>query len=176
MATEAWLRRAHIVPILTLAAGTVLYAVLEGPVEATFFITPLFVGLTAVVADLVGADRHLVPAGLPIAGWGVAALLGHAQVFSSDRTPAAYMVGLAAGILVARLAAPPELRSPWVTSATISALVGSLGYLVEFNLHWLGRWPAWCASLALWTVWEMVALQRHRAGAGAGTEAPVPTG
>lgn len=168
MATEARLR---IVPILILATGALVYAGLEGPGAVTFFITPLFVGLTAVVAGLIGSDRHLVPAGLPIAGWGVAALLGNEQVFSADRIPAAYMVGLAAGILVARLAAPPAMRAAWVTSATISALVGSLGYLVEFNVHWLGRWPAWCASLVLWTVWEVAALKRRRPGTGTPSEA-----
>lgn len=147
----------HWLSVAILGLGTALYAVLVGAAGITFFITPLFVGGIAVLAGLVGADRHLVPAGLPLMGWGIAALLGNESVISESRITASYMVGITAGIVLAWVVAPAASRELWVSSAAISALVGSTGYLLEYNFSWLGKWPAWCVALGLWALWEVVA-------------------
>jgi len=65
--TVAWLTSP-----LILLAGAGLYALAEGPGGVTFFLTPLVVGIIAVLAGALGSHRHLIPAGLGIAGWGVA--------------------------------------------------------------------------------------------------------
>lgn len=150
------LHRSHLVSASVLAIGALAYALLEGPAGVTFFITPLYVGSIAVIAGLVGASRHLIPAGLPLVGWGIAALLGNEKVIPSDRFAATYMAGLAAGTLVAWLVAPEAKRSFWLLSAAISAFVGSLGYVLAFTLSTLARWPAWCVALLLWAAWELV--------------------
>ena len=142
-----------------LLAGAALYAVLETAGGVTFFITPLMVGMVAVIAGLVGRNRHLIPAGLPLAGWGLGVLLIFEKTVSASRTTPMYMLGLAAGVLVARLVAPANQRGAWFTSAAISATVGVLGFfLASFSpFSRLGDWQAWCIALVAWAVWELLA-------------------
>lgn len=139
-----------------LVVGAVVYALVEGPGKVTFYVTPLSVGVVAVVAGLVGRDRHLVPAGLGIAGWGVAVALVHYRLVPVARTTPAYMVGLAAGILVASYVAPRAQRANWVHSAAVAAVTAAAFYFVAFGVPSLGRWPAWAISMAVWAVWIAV--------------------
>jgi len=140
--------------ILVVGAG--VYALVEGPGRFTFYVTPLSVGVVAVIAGLVGRDRHLVPAGLGIAGWGVAVALVHYRVVPVARTTPAYMVGLAAGILLASYVAPRAQRAAWVHSAAVAAVTAAAFYFVEFSVPSLGRWPALAISMAVWGVWIAV--------------------
>ncbi len=142
-----------------LLVGAGLYALAEGPGAVTFYITPLAVGLIAAIAGLVGRDRHLVPAGLGIAGWGVAVALVNYHVVPSARTTPAYMVGLGAGILIVSYIAPRASRASWVHSAAVAAVTAAVFYFVEFSIPSLGRWPAWALSMVVWAVW--LAVQPH---------------
>jgi len=139
-----------------LIAGAAVHALAEGPGKATFYVTPLSVGTIAVVAGLVGRDRHLVPAGLGIAGWGAAVALVHYHVVPGARTTPAYMVGLAAGVLIASYLAPRAERGPWVHSAAVATTTTALFYFLEFSEPSLGRWPAWATSLLVWAAWLAV--------------------
>jgi len=139
-----------------LIAGAAVHALAEGPGKATFYVTPLSVGTIAVVAGLVGRDRHLVPAGLGIAGWGAAVALVHYHVVPGARTTPAYMVGLAAGVLIASYLAPRAERDPWVHSAAVATTTTALFYFLEFSEPSLGRWPAWATSLLVWAAWLAV--------------------
>ena len=140
--------------ILLVGAG--LYSLAEGPGGATFYITPLTVGVIAIVAGVAGEDRHLVPAGLGIAGWGTAVALVNYNVVPSARTTPAYMVGLAGGILIASYLAPRGDRGSWVHSAVVAAVTAAVFYFLEFSLSSLGRWPAWAVSLVVWAIWLTV--------------------
>lgn len=139
-----------------LVAGAGVYALAEGPGRATFYVTPLSVGVIAVVAGLVGRDRHLVPAGLGIAGWGSAVVLVHYGVVSGARTTPAYMLGLAAGVLMASYVASGPDRSGWAHSAAVAATTAALFYFLEFGEPSLGHWPAWAVSLLVWAAWLVV--------------------
>ncbi|MGH9094919.1 MAG: hypothetical protein ACRDXE_07145, partial [Acidimicrobiales bacterium] len=148
-------RRTLVAPVLLLV-GAGVYALVVGVAGLTFYLTPLLVGSVAVVAGLASRNRHLIPAGLPIMGWGVAAALFHYGEISAARTAPAYMVGIAAGMVVARVVGPRSEQGQWLTTAAISALVGGVAYYVEFDVPALGRWPAWCLSLVAWAIWETV--------------------
>ncbi len=149
--------RADLRSVAVLLAGAGLYAVVEGPGGATFYLTPAFVGMVAVVAGLAGNLRQLVGSGLALVGWGVAALLVHYHHVPADRTAPAYMIGIAAGVLVTRLVAPPAARSAWMTASAITGVLGATGYYLEFDHAWLGRWPAWCLVTVAWAVYLGVA-------------------
>lgn len=146
----------HLLSPAVLLGGAGLYAVAEGPGGATFYLTPLSVGLIAVVAGLVGRTRHLAPAGLGIAGWGAAVALVHYHAVPGARTTPAYMVGLAAGVLVASYAAPRSERAGWAHSAAVAATTAAVFYFIEFSAPSLGRWPAWAISLVVWAAWLAV--------------------
>ncbi len=151
-----------------MGAGAGVYALVEGPGGATFYITPLFVGLTAVVAGLVGTIRYLIASGLSVVGWGIAVLLVHYNTIPAARTTPAYMVGIVVGVLAIRLVAPVDRRAEWMTAASVSAVFGSVGYFLAFDLSWLGRWPAWCLTLLAWALYEGgLTLRRHQRAAGA---------
>lgn len=139
-----------------LVAGAGVYALAEGPGGATFYMTPLSVGVIAVIAGLVGRDRHLVPAGLGIAGWGAAVALVHYRVVPGARTTPAYMVGLAAGVLIASYVASRPVRGEWAHSAAVAATTAALFYFLEFSEPSLGRWPAWAVSMIVWAAWLVV--------------------
>ncbi len=136
--------------VLVLIAGAGAYALIEGPAEVTFYITPAFVGAVAILAGLVGPIRHLVGSGLALAGWGTAVLLVHYHTVASARTTPAYMIGLAAGVLVTRVVAPRAACVKWLTAAAVAAAFGAAGFYLEFDFSWLGRWPAWSITLAAW--------------------------
>lgn len=139
-----------------LLAGAGIYALAEGPGAVTFYLTPLAVGIIAVIAGLVGRARHLVPAGMGIAGWGVAVALVSYHVVPAARTTPAYMVGVGAGILIVSYVAPRAARASWVHSAAVAAVTAAVFYFVEFSVPSLGRWPAWALSLVVWAVWLVV--------------------
>ncbi|MDQ2729854.1 MAG: hypothetical protein M3Y91_18810 [Actinomycetota bacterium] len=137
-----------------LVVGAVLYAIAEGPGGVTFYITPLAVGAIAALAGLAGSHRHLVPAGLGIAGWGVAVALVHYNVVPATRTTPAYMIGVAAGVLVTSYIAPRANRAAWTHSSVVAVVTAAIFYFTEFSVPSLGRWPAWAVSLVVWAAWE----------------------
>ena len=140
--------------ILLVGAG--IYAVAEGPGGVTFYLTPLAVGVIAAVAGMVGGHRHLMPAGLGIAGWGVAVALVHYDIIPAARTTPAYMIGVGLGVLVTSFIAPRADRGAWTHSAIVAVVVAAIFYFVEFGVPSLGRWPAWAISLVIWAAWEIL--------------------
>jgi hypothetical protein len=139
-----------------LLAGAGVYALVEGFGKVTFYVTPLTVGLIAIVAGLVGRHRSLLPAGIGIAGWGVAVALVHYQAIPATRTTPAYMIGVGGGILLASYVAPRGDRGGWCHSAAIAVVGAAIGFFLEPGFPSLGRWPAWAIAVAIWGAWELV--------------------
>lgn len=139
---------------LILVAGASVYALAEGPGKVTFYITPLTVGVVAVIAGAVGSHRHLLPAGLGIAGWGLAVALVNYHVIPASKTTPAYMIGIGAGVLATSYIAPRLHRAAWTHSAAVAAVAAGFGYFMAFGLPSLGRWQAWAITLVVWAAWE----------------------
>lgn len=139
---------------LTLVAGAGVYALVAGVAGATFAGTPLALGIIAVVAGIVGTRHRVVGTGVVLAGWGVAVLLVDRGVVPAERTAPAYMLGTAAGLLVAAAAGRAE-RGAWLTSGAIAAFTGPLVLYLSYDLAAFGRWPFWALALLAWAGWEL---------------------
>jgi hypothetical protein len=152
--------------VAVVLAGAGAYALVVGAAHVTFYVTPAFIGVVAILAGLAGPLRHLIGSGLALVGWGVAALLIHYHHIASPRTASAYMVGVAAGIFVTRVVAPNAARVEWMTAAALTAAFGGVGYYLEYDHQWIGRWPAWCITVLAWGVYlGVVSGVRGRRGA-----------
>lgn len=134
--------------------GAAAYAALEGGGAVEFAATPMILGVTAIVAGLVGTRRRVVGTGLVLACWGAAVLLVAHGVIPGDRATPAYMLGVGVGLLAAAAVAPHGDRGDWLTSASIVAFTGPLALYLSYDIAALGRWPVWSAILVLWAVWE----------------------
>ena len=159
-------RRAASGAVFLIGAG--IYALLQHSETVTFIVTPLSVGLIAIVAGLLSTRRRAMATGLVLAGWGVAVVLVDSEVVSGERTTPAYMLGIGAGLLVARALAPRLERIDWMTSGAIAAVLGPLSLYLAYDFETLGRWPAWALSLVAVAVWELywgVGPRRLRRGA-----------
>ncbi len=145
-----------LVSVLVLLVGAGVYALVEGPLGATFYLTPAFVGVTAIAAGLAGSVRSLVGSGLALLGWGGAVLLVHYGTVPAARTAPADLVGVVVGILAARALAPADQRVEWLTAGALAAGLGGLGYFLAFGLPWVGRWPAWSITVVVWAAYVAV--------------------
>jgi len=134
--------------------GAGAYAVLEGGGVVGFSATPMILGITAIVAGLVGTRRRVVGTGLVLAGWGAAVLLVTHGVIPDARTTPAYMLGVSAGLLVAAVAAPRAERGDWLASAAVAAFTGPLSLYLSYDVASLGRWPLYFVVLLAWAAWE----------------------
>jgi hypothetical protein len=140
---------------LVILAGAGVYALLQGVAGADFTITPLTLGLIGIAAGVAGARRRVVATGVVLAGWGVAVLLVAHDVVPAERTAPAYMLGIAAGLLVAGALAGAERRGQWLTSGAIPAFAGPLGLYLAYDLAAVGRWPLWALILVAWAGYEL---------------------
>ena len=148
-------------------AGAGAYAVLEGTGALAFTATPAILGVTAIVAGLIGTRPRVTATGLVLLGWGAAVLLVAHGVVPAARTTPAYMLGVGAGLLVAAAVAPRQARGDWLTSAAVVAFTGPLALYLTYDIAALGRWPIWAGVLVGWAAWE--AFWATRAG---GTDRP----
>jgi len=135
--------------------GAGVYALLQRSGTVAFNVTPLSVGIIAVVAGLVSSRRRAIPTGFVLAGWGTAVLLVAHGVVPSSRTTPAYMLGIGAGLLAAAALAPKVHRGEWLTSGAVAAALGPLGLYLSYDVGALGRWPAWALSLLALAAWEL---------------------
>ncbi len=135
--------------------GAGAYALAEGPGGADFNLTPLFVGMIAIVAGLSGGRRRALATGLVLAGWGAAVLAVAHGVVPADRTTPAYMLGIAAGLLVTAGVSRHDNRYELMNSAAIAAFLGPLGVYLSYDTAALGRWPAWAVTLVGLAAWEL---------------------
>ncbi len=71
---------------LVFLAGAGVYALLLGPLDVGFELTPLLVGLVAVAAGLSSPRRRALATGMVLTGWGAAVLAVSADAISPDRT------------------------------------------------------------------------------------------
>jgi len=142
--------------VLVAAAAT--YAVLLGPADLTFNLTPMFVGLSAICAGAAGRQARLIAVGLPLVGWGAAVLLVRNGPVPDNRQAPAYLIGLAVGLLAAHRYT--QRTDVTLTGALISAIVGGLSFYLAYDWSELGRWPAWAITLAAWGMFEFVAPRR----------------
>lgn len=140
---------------VVILAGAGVYALLQGVADTEFTITPLVLGLVGIAAGLAGIRRRLIATGLVLAGWGVAVLLVDGDVVPAQRTAPAYMLGIAAGLLVAGALAGSERRGDWLTSGAIAAFAGPPGLYVAYDVAAVGRWPLWTMILVAWAGYEV---------------------
>ncbi len=137
-------------PVLVVAA--VVYALGVGSGGVTFDITPLAIGLAAVLAGLIGRAWRLVPIGLVLAGWGVAVVLVRHGPLPFGRAAPAFLVGAGVGMLAAQVVARGHRLT--LTGVTITLIVGGLSFYAAYDIDALGRWPVWAVSLAAWGTYE----------------------
>jgi len=140
---------------LVLLAGAGIYALVESRAVADFSVTPLMLGAVAVAAGLIGTRRRIVATGLVLMGWGVAVILVARGVIPADRTPPAYMIGVAAGLLAAAAVAGSPRRAQWLTSGVIAAFVSGLGYYFAYDFGVLAQWKGWTFAMLAWAGWEL---------------------
>lgn len=136
-------------------AGAGVYALLQRSGAVEFNVTPLSVGIIAVVAGLASRRRRTLATGLVLAGWGTAVLLVDNGAIPAQRTTPAYMLGIGIGLLAAAALAPKDRRGEWLTSGAIAAVLGPLGLYLSYDVGALGRWPAWALSLLALACWEL---------------------
>ncbi|MGI8985075.1 MAG: hypothetical protein ACR2HM_11200 [Acidimicrobiales bacterium] len=135
--------------------GAGVYALMQGPGGADFLLTPLTVGIIAIVAGLSSGRRRPLATGLVLAGWGLAVLAIDHDVVDAERVTPAYMLGIGAGLLAAAAVARREHRSELMTSAAITAFLGPLSLYLSYDVEALGRWPAWALTLVGLAAWEL---------------------
>ena len=135
-----------------LVVAAIIYALGVGGAGVTFDITPLAVGLAAVLAGLIGRAWRLVPIGLVLAGWGLAVVLVRHGPLPEGREAPAYLVGAGVGMLAAQAVARRHRLT--LTGATITLVIGGLSFYAAYDIDALGRWPVWAVSLGAWGVYE----------------------
>lgn len=140
---------------LVFLIGAAAYALLQGPGGADFELTPLLVGVVAVVAGLVSTRRRAVATGLVLAGWGAAVLAVDHGIVADERTTPAYMIGIAGGLLVTAAVAPQARRGEWLTSGAVAAFFAPLGLYLAYDMKSVSEWPTWAATLIVLAAWEL---------------------
>ncbi len=152
---------AHTRDLRAVASGAVflvgagIYALMQGPGGADFDLTPLTVGVIAVVAGLSSGRRRPLATGLVLTGWGAAVVAVSHGVIDAARTTPAYMLGIAVGLLATAAVARREQRSELMSSAAFAAFLGPLGLYLAYDIGSLGRWPAWALTLVGLAAWEL---------------------
>lgn len=139
---------------LVLAVGAAAYAVLVGGLGVTFDVTPLAIGVVALAAATIGGAYRLTATALALVGWGAAVMLVRHGPLPAEREAAAFLVGAAAGLLVARVPWRGPRRS--LGDGATVLLVGGLAFYAAFDASWVYDWPLWTAVLAGWAGWEAV--------------------
>jgi len=137
-----------------LLGGSLLYAGLEGWAGLTFNATPLFIGVVAMAAGLGGRRRRLVPVGMTLVGWGAAVLLVRDGPLPANREAAAFLVGMAVGLLAASVVAR-RWHLP-ITGALLTGLSGGLAFYLAYDIAAVGEWPLWAFLVAAWGAFELV--------------------
>lgn len=142
-----------------LVVAAIIYALGVGGGGVTFDITPLAVGLAAVLAGLIGRAWRLVPIGLVLAGWGLAVVLMRHGPLPEGREAPAFLVGAGVGMLAAQVVARRHRLT--LTGATITLIIGGLSFYAAYDIAALGRWPVWAVSLAAWGTYEAFLVRRQ---------------
>ena len=138
----------------TLGGAALLYAVALGAGGVTFDVTPLFIGLSALAAGLLGRSRHLLPPGAVLCGWGAAVLLIRHGPLPADREAPGFLIGVGVGLVAAHLLARRTGAS--TLGAAMTAATGGLAFYAAYDISALGRWPVWAGALVVWAIWEAV--------------------
>lgn len=154
-----------VAPGLVLAGGALAYSAMVGYGDVTFNVTPLVVGLAAVIAGALGRAPHLVPIGTTLVGWGLAVLAVREGPLPDEREAPAFVIGLGAGLVAGRLLTS-RTHTP-LGGAAITVLVAGVALYFATDLRVLIEWPTWTGLLLLWAAWET-----YRSIA---SKAPVPT-
>ncbi|GAC1480009.1 MAG: hypothetical protein NVS1B12_17730 [Acidimicrobiales bacterium] len=137
-----------------LLGAAVLYAGALGAGGVTFDVTPLFIGVAALAAGLLGRARHLLGPGAVLCGWGAAVLLIRHGPLPTDREAPGFLIGVGVGLIAAHLVARRTGAS--TLGAAMTATVGGLAFYAAYDISALGRWPVWAGSLVAWAIWEAV--------------------
>ncbi len=151
---------------IVLAGGAVVYGGVSAAGVLPFRATPAAIGVVVIAAGLVGRSRHLLPNGAVLLGWGAGVLVA-ADLAPAGREAPLYLLGVACGVLAARVWSRPDERSAWFAAAATAAVAGGASFSLAYEVSWVGRWPTWAASIAAWAAVEAVRVQRS-AGAAHG--------
>lgn len=136
-----------------LLLGAVVFALLRGAADVTFNATPLVIGVIALAATAAGR-RTSWGAGLVLVLWGAAVLLVREGPLPAEREPAAFLVAVGAGLVLAALVTAQARRVDALIGGATAALLGGLAFYFAFDYEWLLDWPFWTAALVAWAGWE----------------------
>ena len=149
------LRRAGVV----LFAGSVVYALLLGVAGLTFNATPLLFGATVATAGIASRSPRLQSIAAGLTGWGVAVLLVRSGPLSASHESAAFLIGAAAGLVVASVIAS-RAGAP-ATAAPITLVSSGVAFYFEVDHpSVLGSWRFWALALLAWATWEWLMPER----------------
>ncbi len=132
----------------TLLAGAVVLAVLRGALGASFDVTPLVVGLTALAATAAGTSRRRWAAPAAVTAWGLAVLLVRGAGLLGGREAPVFLVAVGAGLLLGGVATDERERGPALLSGAGVVAAGGLLFLLSYDVAALRAWPLWSAGLA----------------------------
>lgn len=139
-----------------LAAGALLLAILRLPLDLTFNITPLAVGVVALAAAAaVPEDPKPWAEGIITTAWGIGVLLAR-EGPELGREAAVFMIAIGVGVIVA-MAVTPRDHMTSVARSTAGVLgLGGLLFYLAFDLAWLTDWWVFAGALAVVAAVELV--------------------
>lgn len=139
---------------LVLLVGAGGYALAVGALGLTFNVTPLWIGLSSLLAGVAARQPRLVSIASPLIGWGIAVLLVREGPIPGNRAAAADLVGVGLGMLGASIWARRNDIS--TVGAALAVISGGLGFYLAYDVDALGRWPIWAGLLAFWGLVEAI--------------------
>ena len=143
--------------ILLVSAGLLAYLRRDG---VTFNITPLYIGVTALVAVGVGPKPRPWTSGIVITAWGIGVLLVREGPLPS-REASVFMIAVGLGLLLASVVEPASRQGAVVRGGAIAIASGGALFYLAFDVAWLRSWWTFAAGLAVAALVEAA-----RAGTG----------
>ncbi|MEE8601133.1 hypothetical protein [Euzebya tangerina] len=136
--------------VLLIAAAGLAYLRLDG---VTFNITPLYVGVTALVAVAVGPKPRPWTSGIVITAWGIAVLLVREGPLPSREAPV-FMIAVGLGLLLAAVLEPANRQAAVVRGGALAIASGGALFYLAFDVSWLRSWWTFAGGLAVAAVVE----------------------
>ncbi len=136
----------------TLGLTALVYALLVGVAGVAFYVTPLTIGIGGTLAGVLARRPRLLAIGVAVGIWGIAVVLVREGVVPHAREGAAFMTGVAAGLLVAAVIARRHHFS--MVGPAIALIASGVAYYLAFDVEFVDDWPFWTGVLVLWAVVE----------------------
>lgn len=144
---------------IVLLVGAALLVLLIGTDALEFYWLPLITGLVYLAAAAVGGrGGALWATGFMVTGWGIAVLLVSEEVVGMQYGPAAFLLGLGIGGVLAAVAHQRGLIS--VSPLGVAATVALAGLFLAAEIRGLdnvvaGNVYPYAILLAIWGAWEL---------------------